>query len=213
MNKVHYLAGDSSIDIRGDNEISELRIVGQLLGLVWWTSDGTTIENLIQFRHPEGRAQLDAFCGATLEEFDEEVLIESVQPFLAAGYYRVTIADYYDLDAYLDEASHDLESPTSYYGGCYSMIATQSKSQLSEKTVNWFRAKIRNGTEPLVLGICVNASWADDMEDDLRTVFILDGHHRLEAYRLEGKKARICVIARIDPPPAAGEYQGLPCRW
>jgi len=209
MSKVYEINGDSTFDIRGRNNLSELRIADSTRGLNWLTEEGTTIENLIQIHHPKADAQLEAFRRTTLKGFDENVLVESVSPFLAPGMYRLELANHIDLDAYLDEASRKVKSPTRYYGGCYSMVATQPKEQLRETTVNWFRDKIRDGGRPLALGICVNASW-EDGDDDLRTVFILDGHHRLEAYRQESIKPHVCVLARMNPPRESPEYMGIP---
>jgi len=203
MDNVYSIEGDSTFDIRGDNEVSELRIDGSARAAIWRTSPGTTVENLIQIQHPKGDKQLESFRGTTLGRFDEDILVESVGPFLASGDYRIVTTDYYDLDAYLSEASYEITAPTSYYGGNYSMVATQPRECLKKSTVDWFRKRIRSGDRPLVLGLCVNVVWEDDEEADVGTAFILDGHHRLEAYRLEGKRAPVCTFARIDPPPAS----------
>ena len=212
MDNIHAIEGDSTFDIRGDNAVSELRISGFTRAAIWRTSPGTTAENLIQIQHPLGDEQLEKFRQTTLEHFDEGVLVESIGPFLANGDYRIVTTDYYNLDAYLGEASYEIDSPSIYYGGGYSMVATQPRDRLKRSTVDWFREKINRGDRPLVLGLCVNALWEDDEEADLRTAFILDGHHRLEAYRLEGRKAPVCTFARINPPPASPVYRNLAYR-
>lgn len=198
--QVRYLSGDSTIDIRGNNKVSEFRLLGREQGLAWLAEMGTTIEKLIKFCHPRGEDQLREFRSTLLKNFDVEEMIRSIEPFLAPGEYRILIVDYLNLVAYLDESSSDINAPNGFYGFC-SMVATQPRSDLREDTVRWFQKQLEEGERPLALGICVNVSWVNDPEEDIGTVFILDGHHRLEAYGREGIKPQVCVLARIAPPP------------
>ena len=67
------------------------------------------------------------------------------------------------------------------------MIATQT--YLDGQVVESYKQAIRDGVKPIVVLYKIEDSWA---------IFILDGHHKLQAYKERKQNPQALVISKLD---------------
>jgi len=194
---------DSAIlDIRFGGDYSELYLGAQPLALTWSINDGSVLDHLIQFSHPDGSAHLkrcrDALGGCP----DEGAILDIVRPILAAGSYRTLVTDFYNVDACLAECSADSVHPTMFYGGCFSLVTTLPQMELSEDRVSHYERMIRDGQRPLGVALCCY----DQNHQQPTTAFLIDGHHKVAAYQRCRLHSHVLMIARCSPPAPSQAY-------
>src|SRR5262249_59700678 len=78
-----------------------------------------------------------------------------------------------------------------YYPADRSLVCTQTRESLNEERVAYFRKQIRAGQRPIVLTTSAEGAWCE---------FVIDGHHKLEAYNRQGVKPAILGIERWKAP-------------
>lgn len=74
------------------------------------------------------------------------------------------------------------------YGGTADLIETQS--YLNRQVVDTYKTAIACGVRPIVVLIKLEASWV---------IYILDGHHKLQAYQELKKDPEALIISKLDP--------------
>jgi hypothetical protein len=79
-----------------------------------------------------------------------------------------------------------------FYPGDHMLVATQASERMTPARVEQYRAAIRAGARPLPIAIRVAEG---------RTSFVLDGHHKLRAYRSLGVPAALVSIERTQAGP------------
>ncbi|MGH1336481.1 MAG: toxin-antitoxin system YwqK family antitoxin [Aureispira sp.] len=78
------------------------------------------------------------------------------------------------------------------YPGDDSLYATQPFSQINPTRVTYFEEKIKKGARPFAL--LFNANFMEEGEDYRSANFILDGHHKLLAYKNLGISPPLAVL-------------------
>jgi hypothetical protein len=79
-----------------------------------------------------------------------------------------------------------------FYPGDHMLVATRPSDRMDPARIEHYRAAIRGGARPLPLVIRVAEG---------RTSFVLDGHHKLRAYRSLGVPAALVSIERTQAGP------------
>lgn len=72
------------------------------------------------------------------------------------------------------------------------LVCTQPNDSLDAERVAFFREQIRAGRRPVVLTASADGAWCE---------FVIDGHHKLAAYALEGVGPTVLGIIRENAPP------------
>lgn len=101
---------------------------------------------------------------------------------------EVPVRDVLEYDAsfsFTDEREH-------FYPGDHMLVATRPSDRMDPTRIEHYRAAIRGGARPLLIVIRVAEG---------RTSFVLDGHHKLRAYRSLGVPAALVSIERTGAGP------------
>ncbi len=98
-----------------------------------------------------------------------------------------TDCGYIEFDASWDFAtSHD-----SFYPNDNVLVFTQSTDALNRDRVAYYLDSIRGGQRPIALTATAAEGWCD---------FVIDGHHKLEAYKEAGVRPTFVSVCRMDAP-------------
>lgn len=146
------------------------------------------------FLDPPRRHQGDRAIDAT------QNLGDRVLPLLsrfAPGFYCIAYTPSHAVD---DTGSMDQDvlntELQNYYPYGRNLIPTQPRGRLSAALVSIYGSRIRNGLRPIVLTTSAEGAWCE---------FVIDGHHKLEAYGREKFRPAILCIERWDAPPISLE--------
>ncbi len=146
--------GAATLDIRFGGDYSEIFLGDLPLALTWSINDGSVIDHLIQFQHPDGLSNLKHWREALEGCSDEATILNLASPMLAPGSYRTIVTDYYHPDACLADSPTDSENPAVFYGGGFSLETTLPDSELSEERISHYERMIRDGQRPLAIALC-----------------------------------------------------------
>jgi hypothetical protein len=95
--------------------------------------------------------------------------------------------DFIEFDASWDFATrHDSFYP---YGNV--LVFTQSTDSLNRDQVAHYLERIRGGHRPIALTAMAADGWCE---------FVIDGHHKLQAYKLAGVRPTFVSVCRLDAP-------------
>lgn len=169
-----------SLDIRGNDFEAALLLNKKIFAFHWSDCGGSVGQHLVRRVSRNNHEALQGMCKSvekpitpneTLEEHFSEVL-----SLLASGHYLLALeeipADSYVVE-FLSTEGGNLEA-TNFYPGFGAMLATQPSSKLSSTIVDRFSEKIARGARPFVVTISAEDAWCE---------FIIDGHHKIPAYR------------------------------
>jgi len=84
-------------------------------------------------------------------------------------------------------ATSDLQN---YYPFGRTLVATQVDGLLDSERVKYFQSQIRAKARPIVITTSVDGAWCE---------FVIDGHHKLEAYTRESVPPSVIQIERLYP--------------
>lgn len=190
------LAGNSrALGIRGGNFEAALVVGGQITAFHWCDCAGSVGQNLVRAVGPNGLASVELFRYSVENEISGETTLAShfaaVLALLEAGQYMLTLEDI-PADSYVVEFSRaamsELEE-SCFYPGFGAMVATQREPSLSSQRVKDHVRAIEAGARPTVITLSTKGGWSE---------FILDGHHKLKAYRVADIQIRRLAITRLD---------------
>lgn len=190
--------GHSLIDVRGSDFDSALLVGGQLIVLNWDDCGGTVAQYLARAGRTDCEQELQSLRQTLEGRWAGDTPISSrISPFLGLfvpGRYRLCYVeacpncDYVEFDASWDHAQQ--------HGGFYPsgqvLVFTQASDTLNPDRVAHYRASIRGGHRPIALTATVEGGWCD---------FVIDGHHKLLAYKCEGVRPTFVSVCRLDAPP------------
>lgn len=80
----------------------------------------------------------------------------------------------------------------SFYPIDTTLVLTQPTSSLDGATIKEYVAKIESGRRPIALAVTTEDAWCN---------YVVDGHHKLIAYRRLNTKPIVISAYRISPPP------------
>lgn len=193
--------GEALFEIRGGGFDSALLFGGTPVTLLWHDCEGSVGQFMLRSRRAlEISAQVRQLRKVTDGGFDpHQPWAPQVEPLLrlfADGEYRLCyetgIADRPLIE--YTEPAEPRDHVDQFYPHDWMLVTTRPTSSLDPARVEYYRQRIRNGVQPLVLS--VNADWVD---------VVLDGHHKLAAYRdLAAAPAVLCIQA-VQPAPLPEE--------
>lgn len=182
------------LDLRGDDLHMQLAVHGVTAALVWWYDGGST-GRYFAWTHAldEAVALVAALERPLLGPADPRPLPEQAAAWLAClrpGRYGLAWIDGGGADPDITRSAS--QGAYSWYGDEGRIVETQPESRIDPARVDRFTAEIAAGARPplITLGL-----W------DSHDGFLLDGHHRLRAYRRLGLGYPQLSIVRLDPPP------------
>jgi hypothetical protein len=95
--------------------------------------------------------------------------------------------DYIEFDASWDFA----RKQDSFYPYGSVLVFTQTTDTLNRDRVEYHLGRIRDGHRPIALTATVAGGWCE---------FVIDGHHKLRAYKLAGVRPAFVSVCRLDAP-------------
>jgi len=192
--------GKGLIDVRGSDWDTALLVEGRPIALNWDDCEGSIGQYLVLTGHERGddyaRQLIDFVSG------DNDLcapFAEQLRPLLstfANGVYwllytpsQVPVS--WTMQGYPDQSTLDAQFLQYYPFDDRNLVGTQPRESIDEGRVSFFRDRVRNGRRPIVLTVTTKGSWCE---------FVIDGHHKLEAYARERVRPAILTIDRGDPP-------------
>lgn len=193
--KISVTSMSGLLDVRGDDFEAALLIGGKISVFQWCDCSGSIGQNLVRTVSTDKIPSVLAFRKSVEIEVSEDCLLElhfsEVLDVLAVGDYALVLeeipADAYVVDL-TDGAGNGLEV-TNFYPGFGALIATQPLSSLSVAHVNRLAEDIQKGARPTVITLCADGAWGE---------FIIDGHHKVSAYRKANIPVRRLNIVRLS---------------
>jgi hypothetical protein len=126
-------------------------------------------------------------------------LAEQIEPLLAVfapgtyclSYTPSTVAGYIATLEYPAHSGADRQLMNYYPAEDRNLVCTQTRESLHEERVDFYREQIRAQQRPIVLTTSAEGAWCE---------FVIDGHHKLEAYNRERVQPAILGIVRWSAP-------------
>lgn len=186
--------GQGLIEVLGGESETALLVDGKPIAFNWDDSLGSVGQYVVAKRPV---THLIDICGS----FDSEVLAqrleETMAPLLSAfvnGFYVInfTPSKVMRLTGQHCERIVATSELQNYYPFGRTLVATQPESSLSAERVEFFRKKISIKERPVVVTASAEGAWCE---------FVIDGHHKLEAYHQEHVPPSVMMIERLYPAP------------
>jgi hypothetical protein len=183
---------DGPLDVRGDDFDTALFVAGKSAAYFWSDFNGSIGQNLVRStatNPPEAVQRFrDSVAGRTLVAGSIVDSFPELLSILAAGEYKLELEEM-SPDIYVVDFGADM---TNFYPGFGALIATQPRNLLREEVIRYYDLRIADGGRPLVVTLTGGTSWAD---------FVIDGHHKLQAYLRSGVPIRRLAIIRLNLQP------------
>lgn len=179
-----------NVDVRGDDYEAALLVNGDIAAFQWADCEGSVGQHLV--RASNGRVSVFResvetmiAAGTSLANHFSDAL-----KLLVAGVYTLVLEeippDSYVVDL-LPERDDGVEI-TGFYPGFGALVATQALKDLSPSRVDQLTEQIREGARPTIITLCAQGAWGG---------FIIDGHHKIAAYRRANVPAVVLNIIRL----------------
>jgi hypothetical protein len=189
--------GASILDIRGDSFDALLLIDGSPVVLQWCDCEGSVGQYLVRagIRDIERllgpmRAALD---GKLNSKDSLESQISPVMAMLTPGQYKIEFRHTTDV-GYFSEFNSKWSVSTDrdqfYPVDDNSIVLTRPLDSLNEVRIRYFQNLIERGHRPIAITLSTAEGWSE---------YVIDGHHKLQAYRLLNVSPSLIRIVRLDP--------------
>jgi len=196
--------GEGLFEIRGGGFDRALLFGGIPVALLWCDCAGSVGQFLVRSRRSlDVSAEVRHLRHVTDGGLDPgQPLAPQIAPLLAlfaGGPYVLTYesaVDDCDLIGF-DDASSLLNQRDYFYPAESTLVATRPYSSLDPSRVEYYRGRISSGVRPVALTVRVGYA-----------AFVLDGHHKLAAYRALGSPPAVLSIERVEPPQLTPEAAG-----
>ena len=183
--------GESRIEVRGDGEAT-LLVEGKPVAMNWDDCRGSVGQYLVFTGHTCGSEYARELRELTSGTIEDRLLAEQIKPLLrsfAPGVYLVAYTPK-ATDLGVCRYAEQVSELVNYYPYGRNLICTQTHDSLDAKQVTYYRTQIRKGRRPIVLTISAERAWCE---------FVIDGHHKLEAYELQETCPAVVSITRWNP--------------
>jgi uncharacterized protein (TIGR02996 family) len=188
--------GRGLIEVRGGQSETALLVEGKPVALNWDDCMGSVGQYLVFTGHTGGAEyarQLAEFVQGEIGPW--QPLAEPLRPLLALfapGTYSLNYAPSSAVESvatneWASVAAGAQELVGYYPVGQRNLVCTQPSERLDEGRVVYYRERVRAGRRPVVVTASAEGAWCE---------FVIDGHHKLAAYRLEGVRPSILCIER-----------------
>jgi uncharacterized protein (TIGR02996 family) len=192
--------GKGLIEVRDGQQDTVLLVEGKPIALNWDDCQGSVGQYLVYTGCPCGGEHLRQLLELVAGQVDEaRPLADQVEALLAL-FAPGTYCLHYSPSTVVEcVATLEHVSPSSvadellgYYPAYLrNLVCTQIHESLNEDRVAYYRRQIRAQGRPIVLTTSAGAAWCE---------FVIDGHHKLEAYNRERVKPAIFGVFRWDAP-------------
>lgn len=187
--------GGSVLDVRGNDFDTALLVGGRIWAYQWCDCQGSIGQHLIRATSSDPASAIVNFRRSVASAVPDDVSLAlhfgEVIVLLVDGKYRLQLEDLPSDTCVVELEARQGSSfeHTNYYAGFRSLVATQPGTSLSTSTVREHLGAIRTGARPAVVTLAAG---------DAVSEFILDGHHKLKAYREAAVPIRNLAIYRLD---------------
>jgi len=189
------LNGSGQITLRGDSNERGILFEGKPISFNWADCQGSIGQYLIRgMKYEEYQESLEKIRNFVNYEENIDaplsVVLHDLLQLFTDGQY---LLKEYLLDEDYEYLAYDASlKPHNYYPYKFTLVGTQPEKYLNKKRVDEYIALIKSGVMPRV----IVASVYDD-----GTFYVLDGHHKLEAYKQLDKKPNIIEIVSVEAKP------------
>ena len=189
--------GHSLIDVRGGGFDSALSVGGRPIVFNWCDCEGSVGQYLARAGRIDCEKELRSLRHTLDGNWLPDVPISSqIYPFLelfVPGHYRLRrVESCPDCDTTEFDAAWDFaRSHDSFYPFGTTLVFTQSTDSLDHNRVAHYVERIRCGHRPIALTATAAEGWCE---------FVLDGHHKLTAYKMAGVAPTFVSVCRLDAP-------------
>jgi len=191
--------GKGLLEVRGQEE-TVLLVEGKPVALNWDDCQGSVGQYLVFTGHTCGSEyvrQLREFVAGGVDE--GRPLSEQVAPLLALfapGTYCLlyapsTVVESIAVHEYSCQSSANQELLGYYPFEECNLVCTQTRETLNEERVAFYCEQIRARKRPIVLTTAAEGAWCE---------FVIDGHHKLEAYTRQRVNPAILSIVLWEAP-------------
>lgn len=187
----------SIIDIRGGKFDSALVVAGKPIALSWSDCEGSIAQYLARAGATNYEETLQNLRRTLDGNLRADIPLSSqIYPFLelfVPGNYRLQYdkgCSECDFVEYTKDWSPATQSDAFYPFGRV-LIFTQPTDSLNRDGVEQHARAIKNGLRPIALTATVENGWCQ---------FVLDGHHKLQAYKSAKIDPALISVCRLDAP-------------
>lgn len=179
--------GHGSISLKGDDFDCAIYFKGKPYALNWSDCEGSIGQYLVKTGiegYKEDLRQIRYIIDSGLQ--NNQPIYSQLYPLL-----QLFEMGEFSLTNYVPEKweiiNFDLAEKVAYYPLEYVYVPTRSLEDLNSKTVKNFEQRIRRGERPIVITASVEKGWCE---------FVIDGHHKFEAYRKAKKSPNVVNIEK-----------------
>jgi uncharacterized protein (TIGR02996 family) len=192
--------GKGLIEVRGGETETVLLVEGRPVALNWDDCQGSVGQYLVFTGHTRGRQYARELAELVAGAIDGVwPLADRLGPLLAtfaSGTYWLTYSPSATVESiamheYSDRSSADRELLQYYPLEDCHLVCTQTRESLDERRTAFYRDQIRAGQRPVALTVAAEGAWCE---------FVIDGHHKLEAYTRQRVQPTILSIVRWGAP-------------
>jgi uncharacterized protein (TIGR02996 family) len=192
--------GKGLLEVRGGQEETVLLVEGKPVALNWDDCCGSIGQYLVFTGHTCGSEYVRQLRGFVAGKVDEgRSLAEQIAPLLALfvpGTYCLiyapsAVVESIGVHQYSYQSSANQELLGYYPFEECNLVCTQTRETLNEERVAFYREQIRARQRPIVLTTSAEGAWCE---------FVIDGHHKLEAYTRQGVNPAILSIVLWEAP-------------
>ena len=191
--------GEGLIDIRGDGFDFGLLVGGEPVAFIWADCHGSIGEYLIRSRDTSNlsgrlRAMRQVAGGELNPETPLHVQIRPLLALFTNGRYQLVYQDEangFQIRSYDKRFSYARDGEN-FYPEPPLLVMTQPMDLLRRDRIDFFRERIAAGIRPIVFAATLGRAL---------DAFVLDGHHKLQAYRELEVLPAVLFIVKVTPDP------------
>lgn len=172
--EIYFLeSGYGSIDLKGDDFDCIISFRGKPYAINWCDCEGSVGQYLVRTGVKGYKKDLRQLRRVLANGLDSKMKIsDQIYPLLRLFKYGNLHLSNYVAEQW-DILSGDQSGQEWYYPYGNTFVPTQAAKDLDKGTVERYVLEISGGARPLVVTASVEGGWCE---------FVIDGHHKLEAY-------------------------------
>ena|SRR5436190_8169648 len=189
--------GTGFIDVRGSGFDSMLLVDGRPIALNWCDCEGSVAQYLVRAGRTDCEQELQALRhtleGHLLPDVPLQTQISPFLELLAPGHYELSYIEACpDCHFVVFDTSWDFATDhDQFYPFGTDLVLTQASDSLNPDRIEHFVRRIQAGQRPIALTLTVPQSWCE---------FVIDGHHKLQAYKAAMVGPTLISVCRLDAP-------------
>jgi len=186
--------GQGRITLSGNHYESGLLFDGKPVGFTWADCQGSVGQYLVRsMDYDQYHESLNAIRRYVGDEIDATIPVsEALRALLGLFPSGQMLLGTRELHSYVyyDQAGNR-ENPVNIYPDEWNLVSTRPEKLLNKKQIREFIAKIKKGQRPKII---IASAYGNSVQ------YILDGHHKLQAYRKLGIDPVVIDIVLVGTP-------------